>query len=217
MRRLYIVVEGQTEQEFVNTILYPYFYNYGIYSVTPILINTSKTGRGGFVDYNHLKKTIKKILNSRENDFVVTTFVDFFRIPDNLPNYEECIKLKSNKESCLKMEGFIDSDINDRRFFSYIQLHEFEALLFSNNKGFEVFFTEEQAMKTNEIVNAFDNPEEINSKPETAPSKRMLSIKSNYNKPIDGNLIALEIGISAMLERCPRFREWIQKLIKLCS
>lgn len=217
MKRLFIVVEGQSEQEFVNSILRPYFYLHGVFFVVPILIRTSRVGRGGFVNYIHLKNTVNALLKENGNDVIITTFVDFFRIPNNLPNYSKCINLKNNSERCSKLEEFIDIDINDNRFSSYIQLHEFEALLFSNNKGFESFFTEEQANKTNKIVNDFDNPEDINSKPETAPSKRMLSIKSDYNKPIEGNLIALEIGINAMLERCPRFRLWIKKMVDLCK
>ena len=47
MKRLYIVVEGQTEQEFVNTMLRPWLNDYGILDVTPVLIKTSKHGRGG--------------------------------------------------------------------------------------------------------------------------------------------------------------------------
>lgn len=49
MKRIYIVVEGQTEQEFVNSLLAPYLGNFGLLSVTPILIRTSKIGRGGLV------------------------------------------------------------------------------------------------------------------------------------------------------------------------
>lgn len=48
MKRLYIIVEGQTEQEFVNTMIAPYMQQYGIYIVTPVLIHTSKTGCGSF-------------------------------------------------------------------------------------------------------------------------------------------------------------------------
>ena len=33
MKRLYIVVEGQTEEEFVRTMLRPYLFSYGIYDV----------------------------------------------------------------------------------------------------------------------------------------------------------------------------------------
>ena len=38
MKRVYIVVEGQTEQEFVNSVISPYLQNFGILNVTPILI-----------------------------------------------------------------------------------------------------------------------------------------------------------------------------------
>lgn len=56
MKRLYIIVEGQSEQEFVNTLIAPYLSGLGIYTVTPILIRTSKKARGGFFNYEHLKK-----------------------------------------------------------------------------------------------------------------------------------------------------------------
>ena len=49
MKRLYIVVEGQTEVEFVETLLVPYFQQFGIYSVIPVIIHTSATGKGGLV------------------------------------------------------------------------------------------------------------------------------------------------------------------------
>lgn len=217
MKRLYIVVEGQTEQEFVNEILRPYLNSFGLYDVTPVLIHTSKTGKGGFVNYDHLNNTVVPLLRTKGNDIVVTTFVDYFRIPTNTPHYEECIKLGSNKDIVVKLEQCIDENINDRRFFSYIQLHEFEALLFSNNNGFKEYFTEEQAKLTNAIVNEFDNPEDINTRPQHAPSKRILSIKENYNKPIEGNLIAIEIGINDIIKRCPRFAMWVNELIQRCQ
>lgn len=43
-------------------------------------------------------------------------------------------------EQIQSLEAAINEAIDDRRFFSYIQLHEFEALLFSSNKGFEYYF-----------------------------------------------------------------------------
>ena len=38
MKRLYIIVEGQTEQEFVNSMIAPYMQQHGVYTVTPLLI-----------------------------------------------------------------------------------------------------------------------------------------------------------------------------------
>lgn len=77
VKRLYIVVEGQTEQEFVNSLIAPYLQKSEIYSVTPVLIRTSRSGRGGMVNYQHLYNTIKMLLASSQTDFVVTTLIDF--------------------------------------------------------------------------------------------------------------------------------------------
>lgn len=67
------------------------------------------------------------------------------------------------------------------------------------------------------IVNQYENPEDINSSPQGAPSKRLIGIKEDYDKITEGNLIALEIGIKTILKRCPRFRNWIDVLIASAS
>lgn len=108
-------------------------------------------------------------------------------------------------------------EIGDCRFVPYIQLHEFEALLFSSNAGFRYYFSAEEADKTLDIIQAFENPEAINSSPQGAPSKRLIAIKPDYDKVMEGNLIALEIGLEAILEKCPRFRTWTDKLIERCT
>ena len=217
MRRVYIVVEGQTEQEFVNTVISPYLQGFGVFSITPVLIRTSRNGRGGMVNYQHLWNTVKLLLKSSRKDFVVTTFIDFFRIPNPMPRYEECMAKASKIERVEALESAMNENIGDRRFFSYIQLHEFEALLFSNNNGFAYYFPEECAKRTGNIVSSYENPEDINSSPEGAPSKRLLALKSDYNKVLEGNLIALEVGIMGMLEKCPRFNRWITQIIDTCK
>lgn len=216
MKRLYIIVEGQTEQEFVNSMIAPYMQQHGVYSVIPLLIRTSKTGRGGFGNYEHLKNDAKRLLSSKKSDFVVSTFVDFFRIPE-VPQKERWEKKATHNEQVEEMEQCIAEDINDSRFIPYIQLHEFEALLFSSNKGFESFFSEDDAKDTQQIINTFNNPEDINTTPTGAPSKRLLAIKDDYDKVLEGNLIALEVGINNILTKCPRFRAWIEKLIETCK
>ena len=216
MKRIYIIVEGQTEQEFVKSMIAPYLQQSGIYSVTPVLIRTSKSGRGGFVNYEHLKNDAVKLLRSQKDDFIVSMFVDFFRIPE-IPLKEKWEQMTNHKEQVEEMEKCIKDDIKDRRFIPYIQLHEFEALLFSSNKGFETYFTKDNALETQQIIDAFDNPEEINTTPSGAPSKRLLAIKDDYEKVIEGNLIALEVGMNEILIKCPRFKAWIEKLIEACK
>lgn len=217
MKRVYIVVEGQTEQEFVNSMISPYLQDFGILSVTPVLVRTSRTGRGGMVSYSHLINTIKPLLMSEKSDYIVTTLIDFFRLPHDMPHYGDSMKKPDKMEQIKSLKGAINEAIDDRRFFSYIQLHEFEALLFSSNKGFEYYFPEELAEKTASIISSYDNPEDINTSPKGAPSKRLLAIKSDYNKVLEGNLIALEIGIKSILEKCPRFAEWINNIVEKCK
>lgn len=215
MKRIYIVVEGQTEQEFVNEVLRPYFNKFEIYNVTPLLLRTSRIGRGGFVNYQHMKNTIMPQLKSMANDLIITSLVDFFRIPNNIPNYEKCMALSNKIDRINSLEQAINDDIDDDRFFSYIQLHEFEALIFANNNGFEKYCSDNVISETNKIIQSYDNPENINSTPEGAPSKRILSVFHSYDKVNDGNILALEVGINEMLNKCPRFNLWINKII--CS
>ena len=218
MKRLNIVVEGQTEQSFVNEVLAPYLRNKGVGLITPILIRTSKTGRGGLVNYHHLYNTIKGLLsNPHDGNIVVSSFVDFFRIPKNMPGYVEAMRSGDDLRKVDNLQQALDDSIADRRFIPYIQLHEFEALLFSNNNGFEYLWEDEMSLKTKTIVDAFENPEDINSAPETAPSKRLLAINQKYDKVLEGNVIALEVGINEMLAKCPRFAIWVSHLISACS
>lgn len=46
-------------------------------------------------------------------------------------------------------------------------------------------------------------PEDINSTPSGAPSKRLAAIKPDYNKVLEGNLIAMEIGINVIFSYPP--------------
>jgi hypothetical protein len=215
MRAIYFVVEGQTEQEFVHTSIRPYLFEKGITDVRGILIETSPGHKGGFVNYAHLKKLLIRLLKE-ETDILVSTFVDFYRIPNDIPNYYHSMSkaLVDDKITCLNQS--IWSDINSvtdaSRLEVYFQKHEFEALLFAENTGFESYYDENIYNQTAKIINQFPNPEEINDNPLTAPSKRILQIMPSYDKVIDGNIIALEVGFDNILQRCPRFRVWLDTL-----
>ena len=52
MKRLIIVVEGDTEKEFVDKVLSPYLYAKGLLSVNCFKIKHTK---GGLTKYQHLK------------------------------------------------------------------------------------------------------------------------------------------------------------------
>ena len=137
-------------------------------------------------------------------------FVDYFRIPDNIPNYSSCMSLGSIDDKIKCLEDAIRDDIGYSNFIPYIQKHEFEALLFSSNEGFIAHFGEEIFNETQRIIDQYSDPEEINSN--ESPSKRIMAIIRNYHKVTDGMDIALEVGIDKILEKCQHFRSWINRL-----
>lgn len=217
MRAIYIICEGQTEEEFVNGILRPYFNSHQIYDVRPILMTTSKGQKGGDVKYDRLKFNIDKLLK-RESDILVTTFVDFFRLKTDFPNFEVAQQIQNKIQRVEILEQALANAINNTRFIPYIQLHEFEGLLFASKDGFEFLPDLKQASLKSLLlaVNEKENPEELNDGELTAPSKRLEQLIPGFdkNKPFYGGLIAEVNTINAVLDRCLRFKTWVETLIE---
>jgi len=138
-------------------------------------------------------------------------------MPTNMPTYNSCQEKEDIDDRINCLELAMAADINSDNFIPYIQKHEFEALLFSSNVGFINLFDAPTYTKTAQIIHDYENPENINSRPELAPSKRLIAIMGSYEKVFEGNMIALEVGIDAILEKCPRFKSWIDKLIERVS
>ncbi len=215
-RVLNILVEGATEREFVSNVIYPYLLDRGISNVRTITIETSPGYKGGDVRYlARFKPYIQKLLSGKE-DLIVTSFIDFYRLRNDFPNYEKIKTLRTAEEKVSLIEQGCLEDIQDDRFIPYIQLHEFEGLLFSSPNGFNELFPDLPPSNRKELlatIEQFPNPEMINDRPEFAPSKRLEKLIPHYQKPLYGSMIALENGISSIIEKCPRFNNWIQTLI----
>ncbi|MCD8262415.1 MAG: DUF4276 family protein [Bacteroides sp.] len=186
-----------------------------MYDVSPIKISTSNTSKGGFVNYEYLRNDVLKRIH--EANVVVTMFVDYFRMPTNILDYTQCLAKPCIEERLSSLEEAIGRDIGFPNFVPYIQKHEFEALLFSSNHGFEKYYEEKVYKQTKEIIALYPNPEDINTHPLKAPSKRIERIIEGYQKVFEGGMIALEIGIEKMMERCPRFNRWVNVLIEKAS
>jgi hypothetical protein len=217
MKRVIIIVEGQTEVEFVNSTLREYFFKHNIFDVRAIKIQTSKTNKGGFVNYEHLKNDVLRILK-QQKDVMVTTFVDYFRIPNNIPYYQKAMSFPSSYLKATELEKSIYSDIGDIRFIPYIQVHEFEALLFSSIDGFTTFYNNPRIFKNiKQIIDNYPNPEDINDDLQMSPSNRLKQIIHDYDKVLFGNIIALDIGINIIIEKCPRFNNWLKFIIEKVS
>jgi len=217
-----ISVEGQTEEAFIKNCLAPYLIQFGIY-MTPVVVSTKvvlsglKTV-GGLSSGNMVKflGEIRKMLHSITPGGVVTSFIDFYAVPNNFPGFNLLTAQMSSMDKVKALETSLHEHYNfSSSFIPYIQLHEFEALLFSHSRGFESYF---DPAKGNidallNIISEFDNPELINSAKATSPSHRILQHYPRYKKVLLGNMIILEIGIETVLAKCPRFRNWVEIII----
>ncbi len=214
MKILYIVVEGDTEEQFVKSLLERHFENKCFIQPIKITTNPNLGRRGGFTTYKHLRIDVQNLLR-QNREKIVTSFVDYFKIPKDTPDYDTCRQISNIDERIKCLEDAIRIDINDERFFPYIQKHEFEALLFSSNAGFEYCYEKQITKETAKIIEKYPDPEEINDNPSTSPSNRLKNIIPYYDKVLEGNTIALEIGLETILKKCPRLRNWIESLIVL--
>lgn len=66
-----------------------------------------------------------------------------------------------------------------------------------------------------QILASFANPEEINDSPQAAPSKRLLNVFRDYEKPLHEILAAKRAPMEAFRDQCPHFNEWLTKLERL--
>jgi hypothetical protein len=224
MKHLYFIVEGETELEFINRIVIPYLYRNGLNTYIQGIMVTMSGGGHGFNHIQHFKNTIEPILNY-DNQPIITTMLDYYGINSEkkLPDFLECNKLSSvdGKIQCLEnaLNEQVQSIKSYRFFIPYIQKHEMETLLFANPEvGFELE-SEELINAVLEVCTEFPNIEDINNSYETAPSKRLYRIYkengSKYQKSTDAvAFIAEPTGIEVMLEKAPRFKNWIENLIE---
>lgn len=216
---VYVIVEGQTEQTFVREVLAPVMGHKGIF-LHPALIG--KPGhKGGDIRFERAKGDIGRFLKQRSSTYISTMF-DYFRLESSWPGnisipgsptaIEKAKKIETTTFGRIK-ELFPDHNV-DGRFIPYIEMHEFEALLFSDASILADKIGVNK-VEIEDILNEFEDPEEIDDGPDTAPSKRLISLRSGYRKVAMGKTISEAIGIQAIREKCPHFDTWLTKLEQL--
>lgn len=210
------VVEGRTEQAFIERVLAPYLANKNIFiRATQI----SKPGqKGGDVKFNRAEKDIGRFLKQRP-DIYVTQFFDYYGLKEwpsladiNNENHIEIAKKLNDAAAELISQNYGDLQ-PQRRFIPFMAMHEFEALLFSD----EVILANALDIEVEKVIaitQACEEPEQINNSRETAPSKRLDNLKRNgkFRKTTEGISIAEQIGIDKIRQRCPLFDEWLSLL-----
>jgi hypothetical protein len=214
MKRLYVLCEGQTEEDFINNILAPYLQNMGVF-VQPIICTTKRTPtkkyKGGVSSFAKVKKELQRLCGEHTNELVTTMF-DLYAFP------YDALNLKDIPVDVYDKAEYIEKAITDEignRFgnmvFSLI-LHEFEGLLFSDVSAFENVANQEAVASLRSVRTSVLTPEHIDESPETAPSKQIRKVIPDYSKPTDGIDVAEKIGIDRIKSECRHFANWLEKL-----
>lgn len=222
---LNILCEGHTEERFVKDVFKPYLQGDGIVVKSRLLVTSrKKDASGGLLSYKQAKKDLelwmREVSNRNSETHYFTTMFDLYALPDNFPGTIQSKSIADAYARVENIENAFGADINSSNFIPYIQLHEFEALLFCDIEKLSKYYPKclKEIEKLKETLHSYqDNPELIDNSPETAPSKRIIKAIEGkrlykYNKPISGARVAAAIGMPELLHHCLHFRKWIEKI-----
>jgi hypothetical protein len=139
-----------------------------------------------------------------------------YALPQDFPGYAEAAQERDPYRRVARLEAALSEDVADPRFIPYLQLHEFEALILADPLKLDWIFIEDEAaiQRLAALAQSFQNPELIDDGAATSPSKRIIREIPEYEdqKRTAGPVVVDKIGIAALRERCPHFREWLEKL-----
>ena len=223
MTRVHIICEGQTEAVFVRELLQPCFSPRGLFLYPAII---GKTGqKGGNVKFDRLRTDVRNRLLGDQGSYC-TTFFDFYGLSKDFPGKAAAGAKRDPREKAetvhVELVSKLKSEIDEasmRRFIPYVQMYEFEALLFSDPINFAKGISKPELQgKLTKIREGFDTPEHINDHPHRAPSKRIEALLfRGYQKPLMGKSAAREISLARMRAECVLFNAWLTKLEALSA
>ena len=226
MTRVHVLCEGPTEETFTDKVLAPSLHARGVY-LYPRLFG----GIGGDVRWPRIRRDILASLKS-DRGAVCTTLIDYYGRGPGFPDEEATRRAGTTAGRKQALEDAMMRDIAAvigehearQRFMPYVQMYEFEGLLFAgtdalarvlevNNDDADSRIAAELRAQRAEFV----TPEDINDGPTTAPSKRILRICPSYQKISDGTLVAAQLTIAAIRAECPLFGAWVTRLEALAG
>jgi hypothetical protein len=203
MIRLHFLVEGPSEQRFVDQLIAAHLEPFEVFSTTSRL--------DGVTTFEKLSRELRRFFLDRSSSARFTTMFDYYKLPRHFPGDSDDLP-RDPVERVAALEMSFAASMDEWRLVPYIQVHEFEALLFTDISSLSSYHSEHRtAIRELELVRPrFPTPEHIDQK--QPPSKRILEKVPGYDKPTAGAGTAIEIGLAKLRSECLHFNDWIGRL-----
>jgi hypothetical protein len=224
MKRLYLTVEGQTEQEFAVSLLQPHLAAFDVFVWKPRL--TGPHGRRGgripqggmFHTFVHAFNDMRRWLREdQSSDARFSMMVDLYELPRDFPGYDAAMALADPYAQTRQLEQALAVQMNDARFIPYLQVHEFEALILSDPSriAYLIEGRDREIHSLTQECQAIGNPELINHSQHGHPKGRIRKYVPEYDENVHGPLLAEDIGLQNLRAKCRHFGEWLARLESL--
>lgn len=218
MKRLYVLVEGKTEEAIAKGLLREHLWQHGIESTfIPVETRRDADGRkhagGGtwskwLPHFNVLKR------EHRGSDVRFSSWFDLYGLPRDFPGLVRHEGDKDTVRRAESLEACMADAIDDWRFLPYLQRHEVEALVLASLDALEDLLDPVDHPSLEALRKELGTlaPEDVNDGPTTAPSRRLASHIAGYRKTLHGPLAVEGRGLSRVRMACPRFDTWVGQL-----
>ena len=222
MKLLNIFCEGPTEQGFCVQVLQPHLFPQGDGRILTLAVGEKDHhhlyGLGPSGKYERVRKFICNTIEQREGRNVYfTTMFDLYALPNDFPGKAGNVRNPADPTPYLTaLENALEQSIDYHRFIPYLQLHEYETMLFADPEAFAVSFENCDAaiQHLKAVAASVLSIELINDSKGTAPSKRIIDVIPQYDgrKSTAGPDVAEYIGIVEIRNQCPHFHQWLTRL-----
>jgi hypothetical protein len=217
MKRGLVLVEGQTEERFVNECLGPHFATRDLFLMATVVKTKRVVGaadfEGGVTSHGQVRRDLGLLLRDSDAS-VITTLLDYYALPSDFPGMRDRPNGFAGQR-VVHVETAWAATVGDRRFVPHLTLHEFEAWVYADPSRLEpwMFDDDERVIPgIAAVAAAHRSPEDIDEGDATAPSKRLRRVFTSYQKALHGPLAVSAIGIESIRAACPHFAAWLQRL-----
>lgn len=221
MSRVLVLVEGQTEEVFVNQVVAPALAEKDMYLVSKVLttkvVKSGHQFKGGVSKFTPLRRDLQRLLGDT-GAACVTTMIDYYGLPADFPGLDR-LPTGHVYQRAEHLEAALEESIGDPRLIAYLSIHEFEALVLAGLDELASTLLESPESKRIEqlrqVLARVGSPEEVNDGETTHPAARIQAAFPRYQKMLHGRLVSARIGLPRLREACPHFGGWIDRLEQL--